>query len=216
MPWRKNHRRFHSRFSPPRRTRGCGWGLLQLKQPDIQYNALSYETRLKPRKPESINLVVIHCTELPDLGTARQYGEKIHYADSSTGNSGHFYIDRDGRIEQWVDPAFMAHHVAGHNEKTIGIELVNLGRYPDWFHSDCQEMQEAYPRAQIDALVLLLQGLVEEFPSLSEIAGHEDLDRREVPADDDSGVLVQRKMDPGPMFPWSQVLDMTRLARLTN
>ena len=187
-----------------------------MKQPDIQINPLSYETRLKPRTTESINLAVIHCTELPDLETAREYGEKTHYADSNTGNSGHFYIDRDGLIEQWIDPLFTAHHVAGANEASIGIELVNLGRYPQWLRSDAQEMMEPYPETQIIALVSLLNYLAESFRGLSKIAGHEDLDRRNVPAVDRPEVSVRRKLDPGPMFPWSRVLDMIRLARLTN
>ena len=147
------------------------------------------------------------------METAREYGEKIRYPDSATGNSGHFYIDRDGRIEQWVDPLFMAHHVAGHNENSIGIELVNLGRYPDWLHSGSQDMHEAYPGTQIDALVSLLGYLAERFPELAGLAGHEDLDRREVSATDNPDFRVQRKLDPGPLFPWHRVLATTRLTR---
>ena len=42
-----------------------------------------------------VDLVVIHCTELPDLAIAREYGERVLH-DNGSGNSGHFYIDRDG------------------------------------------------------------------------------------------------------------------------
>jgi len=62
----------------------------------------------------------------------------------------------------------------------------------------------------------LLNLLVERFHGLSKIAGHEDLDRRNVPAVDRPEVSVRRKLDPGPMFPWSSVLDRVRLARLIN
>ena len=188
----------------------------QLNQPDIHINPLSYEARLTSRSPESISLVVIHCTELPDLETARVYGEIIHYPDSGTGNSGHFYINRDGRIEQWVDPLFIAHHVTDHNGNSIGVELVNLGRHPDWLGSGSQEMTEPYPQTQIDALVDLLDHLAEKFPRLSNIAGHEDLDRRRVAATDDPEILVRRKSDPGPMFPWDRVLGMIPLTRQVN
>jgi N-acetylmuramoyl-L-alanine amidase len=187
-----------------------------LTAPHIQINPLSYETRLIPRIAESIDLVVIHCTELPDLETAQEYGEVIHHPESSTGNSGHFYIDRDGSIEQWVDPLFMAHHVAGHNENSIGIELVNLGRYPNWLHSDSQTMTEVYPETQINSLILLLNHLVKRFPTLTDIAGHADLDRRMVPATDNPDLIVTRKMDPGPVFPWDSVLDMVTLTRQTE
>ena len=110
----------------------------------------------------------------------------------------------------------MAHHVAGQNEKSIGIELVNIGRYPDWFNSDSQVMHEAYPDVQIDALISLLEHLTAAFPGLHSIAAHEDLDRREVAATDNPDELVRRKMDPGPLFPWDVVLGATRLARLNR
>jgi N-acetylmuramoyl-L-alanine amidase len=187
-----------------------------LNSPVIHKNPLPYEGRLELRDTISINLVVIHCTELPDLETARQYGEKIHYSETQTGNSGHFYIDRDGCIEQWVDPLRVAHHVAGMNENSIGIELVNLGRYPNWLHSEHQEMQETYPKTQITALNVLIDWLINKYPGLAFIAGHEDIDRREVPAADNPEEMVQRKLDPGPLFPWDEVLDTIPLSRRTT
>ena len=83
---------------------------------------LEYAHRLDAREPGEIDLVVLHCTELPDLGTAREYGERIHYPSSRTGNAGHYYIDRDGRTEQWVPLDRVAHHVRGHNRNSVGIE----------------------------------------------------------------------------------------------
>src|SRR5262249_39197698 len=46
---------------------------------------LPYAAKLAPRAPAAIDLVVVHCTELPDLATARVYGEHVLYA-SGTGN----------------------------------------------------------------------------------------------------------------------------------
>ncbi|MFT3756109.1 MAG: N-acetylmuramoyl-L-alanine amidase [Pseudoxanthomonas sp.] len=174
---------------------------------------LPYERVLQTRPLERIDLVVIHCTELPDLATAREYGERILY-DSGTGNSGHYYIDRDGSVHRWVEPTCIAHHVRGHNERAIGIELVNTGRYPDWLASNHQAMDEAYPDAQIESLVALLHGLQSRIPTLRFIAGHEDLDRDEVPASDNPALKVRRKLDPGPLFPWQQVLHEVALERL--
>ncbi|GIX33938.1 MAG: N-acetylmuramoyl-L-alanine amidase [Lysobacterales bacterium] len=174
---------------------------------------LPYEQRLDSRPPESVELVVIHCTETPDLAEARRLGERILYP-SGTGASGHFYIDRDGRIEQWVDPLRIAHHVRGHNASSIGIELVNRGRFPDWYRSDRQRMEESYPEAQIEALIRLLADLRARFPGLRFIAGHEDLDREQIPASDDPSLLVPRKLDPGPLFPWARVLEASGLERM--
>jgi len=167
---------------------------------------LPYNQRLQSRDEATIERVVIHCTELPDLATARQYGERIHYADSATGNSGHYYIDRDGHIEQWVSLDRVANHTHGFNTRSLGIELVNRGRFPDWLDSRHQTMEEPYPRAQIQALQQLLRSLREQLPGLVHIAGHEDLDQRMVPASDNAALAVHRKRDPGPLFPWDEIL----------
>lgn len=180
----------------------------------IHADPLPYAPRLQARSPGQIDLVVIHCTELPDLATAREYGERVLHPGSQTGNSGHFYIDRDGSTHCWVPVERIAHHVRGYNPRSIGIELVNMGRYPDWLDSRQQTMDEAYPDAQIAALVALLQQLQAQHPSLTSIAGHEDLDTHEVAASDEPDKRVPRKRDPGPRFPWQQVLAATALTRL--
>jgi len=172
---------------------------------DLRIQPLPYHDLLEQRDAGSLRQIVIHCTELPDLAMARRYGERALYP-TGTGNSGHYYVDRDGSIIQYVAPERMAHHVRGHNVDSIGIELVNLGRYPDWLDSRHQAMQEPYPEVQLDALVRLLRALCERYPSLRRIAGHDQLDREQVPASDDATLQVQRKRDPGPLFPWPRVL----------
>lgn len=183
-------------------------------EPRIRIDPLPYEARLETRPTGSIDLVVIHCTELPDLAAAREYGERVLYPGSGTGNSGHFYVDRDGGLHRWVDPARIAHHVRGHNTHSIGIELVNRGRWPHWLDAGHQAMDDPYPEVQVDALLALLARLRTELPALRFIAGHEDLDPTEVPAGDDPSRRVRRKRDPGPMFPWPRVLAACGLARM--
>ena len=76
---------------------------------DLRAWPLPYEERLEPRQLADIDLVVIHCTELPDLAMAREYGERLHY-EVGTGNSGHYYIDRDGAVLRiapaWTSAAY--------------------------------------------------------------------------------------------------------------
>jgi N-acetylmuramoyl-L-alanine amidase len=170
--------------------------------------------RLQPRQLAEVTLVVLHCTELPDLATAREYGERVLYPESGTGNSGHFYIDRDGTVQRWVPEDRIAHHVRGHNPHSVGIELVNRGRWPRWLDAAHQAMDEPYPDAQVEALIALLAQLRATLPALRDIAGHEDLDRDQVPATDDPSVLVPRKRDPGPRFPWDRVLAAVPLRRV--
>jgi N-acetylmuramoyl-L-alanine amidase len=182
--------------------------------PPVELAPLPYEAKLEPRALSQIDLVVIHCTETPTLASAREFGEKILYTGSGTGNSGHYYIDRDGRIVLYVRPDRIAHHVRGYNPRSIGIELVNTGRYPHWRDSRHQAMDEAYPEAQIQALIALLAHLREQHPGIRYIAGHEDLDTAQEPAEDDANVLVPRKRDPGPLFPWERVMRTVTWERL--
>ncbi|MEO7051029.1 MAG: N-acetylmuramoyl-L-alanine amidase [Rhodanobacter sp.] len=178
----------------------------------IHDDPLPYVDALPQRAADAVTRVVIHCTELPDLATAREYGERVQHA-SGTGNSGHYYIDRDGTIHRYVPATRTANHVRGHNTDSIGIELVNLGRYPDWYDSRRQQMTESYPAVQIRALCQLLVQLQQEFSCLHEIAGHEQLDTGTLAATDAPRQQVRRKLDPGPQFPWSEVLRATALVR---
>jgi len=183
---------------------------------EIEEWPLPYVERLAARDPADIDLVVVHCTELPDLAMAREYGERILHGESRTGNSGHYYIDLDGRTFRFVPDARIAHHVSGCNERSLGIELVNPGRYPHWRDSRHQAFTTPYAPAQIDALRRLLATLRSAHEGLRWIAGHEDLDRRLEPAEDDPAVMLRRRQDPGPLFPWGEVLPASGLERFTG
>jgi len=174
---------------------------------------LSYESRLEQRAPSAIDLVVIHCTELPDMAMAREYGERVHYPGKGTGNSGHYYIDTDGSVHRFVAATRVANHTRGYNSRSIGIELSNIGRYPNWGDSKHQQFTRPYTKAQIDALLALLRLLRNELPDLKYIAGHEDLDTRLEPASDDPSVMLRRRQDPGPLFPWNEVVPASGLER---
>lgn len=174
---------------------------------------LPYEAHLQARALTDIDLVVMHCTETPDLASARQFGERVLY-DSGTGNSGHFYIDRDGRVHVFITPGRIAHHTRGYNPRSVGIELVNTGRYPHWYDTRHQTMAEPYTDAQIAALQRLLAALKRHLPNLRWIAGHEDLDTDTVEASNAPDQRVSRKRDPGPLFPWQAVLEASGLQKL--
>lgn len=184
--------------------------------PGAHYAPVSYEAALQSRALSSIHTVVVHCTELPDLATAREYGERIHYEETRTGNCGHLYVDRNGDVIQFAALDRVAHHVRGHNLSSIGIELVNEGRFPNWYDSHAQSPSEPYPDEQIDSLVQVIGLLTHTLPRLSTITGHEDLDQDLVDASDDPQVRVRRKIDPGPLFPWPQVTErLPSLARFS-
>jgi N-acetylmuramoyl-L-alanine amidase len=182
--------------------------------PPVLIDPLPYELQLDVRPLSQIDLVVIHCTEVPTLELSREFGERVLYTGSGTGNSGHYYIDRDGSVVLYVRPDRIANHVRGYNPRSVGIELVNTGRYPHWRDSKHQAMDEPYPDAQSEALIGLLRQLQSQLPALHYIAGHADLDTEQETAVDDPTVQVPRKRDPGPLFPWSRVMESVKLARL--
>lgn len=175
---------------------------------------LPYEAKLNRRELAEIDLVVIHCTELPDMAMTREFGERVHYPDKGTGHSGHYYITEAGEIYRFVAPERTANHTKGWNTRSIGIEMFNLGRYPHWGNSHYQTFTVPYTKQQIQSLLALLQRLRSDIPSLRYIAGHEDLDTRLEPATDDPKIMLRRRQDPGPLFPWNEVVPASGLARL--
>ncbi|MCB1604231.1 MAG: N-acetylmuramoyl-L-alanine amidase [Xanthomonadales bacterium] len=173
---------------------------------------LPYNDKLENRQLNEIELLVIHCTELPDIKTARIYGEKVHYS-SGTGNSGHYYISKKGELFQWVELDRVAHHVKDFNRNSIGVELDNLGRFPNWHKTTHQYLHDSYPKEQILALIELILKLQKKLPNLKFIAGHEELDTRLMPSENSPDIYIRRKMDPGYLFPWDEVLKNINLEK---
>ena len=166
---------------------------------------LPYNDRLEQRDTGELDLIVLHCTELPTMQMAREFGERIVLPETQTGFSGHYYIDRDGEVYQFVKEDRVARHVIGYNQNSLGIEVVNLGRFPNWFHATHQTCTEPYTVEQVDSVQKLLRLLKGSYPQIRRIARHSDLDTNWIPADDDPLVQIRRKVDPGPMFPWDQI-----------
>ena len=71
---------------------------------------------------------------------------------------------------------------------------------------------------QTDYLVRLREVLVEEFEIDSDTVVpdahlYEDLDIDMLPSEDKPEIMIRRKLDPGPCFPWQTILDNTLLKR---
>lgn len=77
------------------------------------------------------------------------------------------------------------------NGTSIGIELVNQGFY----EGPKGRYWQPYSPAQIEALIVLLKDIVQRHQlPLGSILGHSD-------------IAPQRKVDPGPLFPWKRLAD---------
>jgi N-acetylmuramoyl-L-alanine amidase len=164
-------------------------------------------------------LLLAGCTSGPEIDTrysavaqdSRAQFIVLHYTSTdfehslellSRGEvSSHYLIDRaPAKIYRLVDENRRAWH-AGESEwqgrtwlnsSSIGIELVNPGYEQT---ADGRRLWYPYPEPQIDALILLLKDIMQRHGlKPGAIIGHSD-------------IAAQRKVDPGPLFPWKRLAD---------
>lgn len=130
----------------------------------------------------------------------------LHYTDSDARRSlrtltgprvsSHYLVTREAtpRIYQLVDESRRAWHAGASawgsrsnlNDTSIGIEIVNRGPR-DTPHG---RTWMPYPAAQIDTLIALARDIIERHDiDPVDVVGHAD-------------IAPQRKIDPGPRFPW--------------
>ncbi len=159
---------------------GCAGGL----RIDDSHTSVSQSSR--------VQYVVLHYTSTNMENSLRLL--------THDGVSSHYLIgDRPAKVYRLVDENRRAWHAGVSewqgrtwlNASTIGIELVNEG-YRD---APAGRVYQPYSDEQIDALILLLKDIVQRHNlPLGSIIGHSD-------------IAPQRKVDPGPLFPWKRLAD---------
>ncbi len=188
-------------------------------------------------KKREVDRIVIHYTESPTLRSAEQEFRSIE------SKSIHYLVDKDGRVVKGEkDENEKADHagcgigrpdcsespdnccVRGVNERSMGIELVNLGdmcgdetnkRLCNFGNDEtckqiCQDIGngieiqgqiwEKYPDEQVNALSDLVAGIVLRYNipvDREHIIGHDEVD-------------PGRKVDPGPAFPWTEFIEQVK------
>lgn len=90
------------------------------------------------------------------------------------------------------------------NDRSIGIELVNTSRCTAE-ETDADTLLpigaicrfEPFDERQLELLVLLLEDILERYPNIDpeDVVGHSD-------------IAPERKLDPGPLFPWQRLHDL--------
>ena len=103
-------------------------------------------------------------------------------------------IDRDGATRASVPEHQVAHHVLTHSRRSIAVELINDG-----------DGRDPFAPVQIDALVVLLQGIVQRHPAITraQVVRHSDVDRGRLPCAPER----RRKVDPGAAYPHQAVIE---------
>ena len=131
-----------------------------------------------------VKFVVLHYTATETLAQALDI-----LRDPAREVSAHYVVDRDGDVYRLVAEDKRAWHAGvgswrgedDVNSVSIGIEIVNAGP------------PEPYPERQMRAVVALCRELAARHPGV-EFIGHSD-------------VAPDRKVDPGPLFPWERIAE---------
>jgi N-acetylmuramoyl-L-alanine amidase len=136
--------------------------------------------------------------------TSADLARSLHLLTETEVSSHYLIGEAPATIYQLVDENRRAWHAGDSqwqgrtwlNSTTIGIELVNQGFYDTPNGRDWQP----FAPAQIDALIVLLKDIMQRHQlAPGSIIAHSD-------------IAPQRKVDPGPLFPWKRLADAGLLA----
>jgi N-acetylmuramoyl-L-alanine amidase len=144
-----------------------------------------------------VQFLILHYTDEDLPRSARiltQQAVSAHYLLSDeTPPRIYRLVDEDRRA--WHAGASHWAGASNLNSASIGIEIVNAGghRRADAPAGDAAIEFAPYPVAQIDALIPLIKDIVARHQIRPDrILGHSD-------------IAPQRKIDPGPLFPWARL-----------
>jgi len=135
------------------------------------------------RKGESVQFLILHYTGMATAEAAIQ-----RLCDPATQVSAHYVVDEEGTVYRLVAESNRAWHAGVSfwdgktdlNSSSIGIEIANSGT-------------EAYPKAQMDAVIALSRDIVNRNKIRSfYVIGHSD-------------IAPDRKQDPGEYFDWQSL-----------
>lgn len=149
---------------------------------DDSYQAVGQDSR--------VQFIVLHytSTDLPrSLYLLTQKDVSSHYLIAEQPATIYRLVDENQRAwhagnSQWNGRTWL-------NSSSIGIEMVNQG------YSETAEgkVWQAWSEEQIEALVLLLKDIMQRHGLTADhVVGHSD-------------IAPQRKVDPGPAFPWERL-----------
>ena len=151
---------------------------------DTQYSAAGQSSR--------VQYIVLHYTSTDLSRSLRLLTEgdvSSHYLIGDTPPTIYRLVDENRRAWHAGDSRWQGRTWL--NGTTIGIELVNRG----YAEGPDGRTWQAYPPEQIDALIELLEDIMRRHDlAPGSILGHSD-------------VAPQRKVDPGPLFPWRRLAE---------
>ncbi|MDT7838071.1 N-acetylmuramoyl-L-alanine amidase [Aquabacterium sp. OR-4] len=196
---------------PPARARGLVPGGLALlaslallggcaqtgaERPALQIDSQTYRAQGQDSR---VQFLILHYTDEDMARSARILTEQAV--------SAHYLLSDENppRVYRLVDENRRAWHAgASHwagssnlNSASIGIEIVNAGAEKN---ADGSQRFTPYPEAQMDLMLALVRDIVARHQIKPErVLGHSD-------------IAPQRKIDPGPLFPWWRLAEAGLIA----
>lgn len=156
-------------------------------------STLPIDTTYTSRNQESrVQFLVIHFT-------AESFPSALKTLTTGPVSSHYLVNDEPPTIYRLVDESRRAWHAGASswqgqtmlNSSSIGIEIVNRG---DAITTD-PDVFQPYPPAQVEAVLALVRDIVKRHGIRPDrVVGHSD-------------IAPQRKVDPGPLFPWKRLAD---------
>jgi len=224
------HRHLDEKNEAPSRGKGAArYGTFRRNlPPDVERRVLKQGWDIADLR-RVVNRIVLHYDA---AGSSQKCFTVLH---DVRGLSAHFMLDVDGTIYQTLDVKERAWHAGTANDDSVGIEIANLGAYPDAaplgeaddiVAGEIQGQslyQRPFTNRQYDALARLCVTLCRVLPEV----------RREFPrgpdgvvvpavmpvgGDDFAGILghyhlTRGKVDPGPAFDWERLEKQMRKLR---
>lgn len=121
----------------------------------------------KPKTTRRIEEIIIHCTATPegrDVSVATIRGWHIGQGWKDIGY--HWVVMLDGSIEPGRPESQVGSHVAGHNSGTLGVVYVG------GVAADGKTPKDTRTPAQKAALLAHVKALIERYPTVKKVTGH--------------------------------------------
>ena len=125
----------------------------------------------------TITEIIIHCSATkPSMDIGADWIRKIHVQQNKWLDIGyHYVIRRNGAVEDGRPLNEVGAHCQGHNTGTIGICMVGG-------ISETGRPENNFTAAQFESVQLLINTLVDEFPEIIKLSGHNDYANKACPS----------------------------------
>lgn len=148
-------------------------------RPAVAATSAAAVLKRQPRASRKIVEIIVHCTATPE---GRDYSletiRKWHLERGWNDIGYHYVVHPDGVIEAGRPEAKVGSHVAGHNTGTLGIVYVG------GVTADGKTPKDTRTAAQKAALLDLAKALIDKYPAITKVIGHNQYAAKACPSFD--------------------------------